>query len=229
MKKVLSSNNLKIIAILAMVLDHVAYLFIPMTSLFYYLFRIIGRVTAPIMFYNLANGYYHSKNKKKYGIRLLSFALVSQIPFSLFISNKIFLYDNYNILFTLFLGFLCLYAIYDLKHIFLKTLIIIISAILVCFCEYGLFGLTLILMFSLCKDDRWKLLFYSVISFAYMTIRTITDNSIIIFILFSGLFLAIPFIKLYNGTKGKYNLKYLFYIFYPAHLLILIMIKFILG
>ena len=53
MKKILSSNSLKIIAILAMLLDHIAFLFIPVSSMFYFIFRIIGRVTAPIMLWEL--------------------------------------------------------------------------------------------------------------------------------------------------------------------------------
>ena len=124
MSKILNSNGLKMIAIFVMVLDHIAHSFISVMSPFYYIFRMVGRVTAPIMFYSLANGYKYTRNKVNYGLRLFIFAIISQIPFSLFSENKIFLYDDYNVLFTLFIGFMCLCSLYNIKNVFLKCLLV---------------------------------------------------------------------------------------------------------
>ena len=69
MKKVLSSNALKIIACLAMLFDHIGkivYLFFPLN----YVFSIIGRLVLPIFVFLLIEGFYHTKNINKYFIRL---------------------------------------------------------------------------------------------------------------------------------------------------------------
>ena len=226
MNKGLNNNSLKIIAIIAMVLDHVAHAFISLTSPFYYIFRIVGRITAPIMFFSLANGYKYTRNKVKYGLRLFSFALISQIPFSLFLENKVFLYDKYNIIFTLFLGFLCLCFLYNIKNIFLKILGVLSCFILSYFCEYGLFAIGLIVLFSLCENDRLKMLFYSFMCVFYITMRFFVNTmNPIGFLLYMGLFLAIPLFNLYSGQRGKYNLKYFFYVFYPVQFLVLFFVK----
>ena len=83
MRKGLNRNLLKYIAIIAMVLDHVAFLFIPPFSLSYQICRFIGKLTAPIMCYFLAEGYNYTSSKVKYGTRLLIFAIISQFAFSL--------------------------------------------------------------------------------------------------------------------------------------------------
>jgi len=229
MKKVLNSNGLKLIAITAMVFDHVACVFIPVNYFLYYIFRIIGRVSAPIMFFSLANGFKYTRNKYKYGIRLLSFAILSQVPYSLFIGNKLFLLDDYNVLFTLFLGFLCLCCFYNIKNYLLKIMLMLVCLISSCFCDYGLFGMSLMLMFAFCHKKNLKIFLYSLISFVYLFVRTSLTGSYIIFIIFTGLFLAVPLFVLYNGQKGRFNLKYLFYIFYPGHFLILLLINLLIS
>lgn len=225
MKKVLNSNSMKIIAIIAMVLDHIALAFIPITNFLYYIFRIIGRVTAPIMFYSLANGFHYTKNKFEYGRRLLLFAVVSQIPYSLFMHDTFFQYDDYNVLFTLFLGLIALYALYDVNNYIIKILLFVGSCLLSLFCEFGIFGILLMLSFYIFRDSKFKILYYSLVCLLYLIIKTFLENSLIIFVIFSGLFLCIPLFMMDSGKKGKLNLKYLFYVFYPSHLLILYLIE----
>lgn len=224
MKKVLNSNSLKIIAILAMILDHVAIAFMSLTNPFYYILRIVGRITAPIMFYCLANGFFYTKNKFKYGTRLLLFAVVSQVPYSLFAKGKIFVYDDYNVLFTLFLAFMFLYSLYDVKKYIIKIFYLILVCSLSLFCEYGLFGIVLVWMFYMFRDSKYKTLLYSLLCFLYLIIMTMIEGSIIYFVIFMGLFLVVPLLNMDSGKKGKLNLKYLFYIFYPAHLIVLYLI-----
>lgn len=225
MKKILSSNVLKIIAVLAMVLDHVAHAFISATSPIYYIFRIIGRIAAPVMFFGIANGYVYTKNKFKYGRRLLLLALISQIPYSLFLENKLFLVNNYNIVFTMFLGFVCLCVLYNAKNIFYKSITIFIGCVLSLFCEYSLFGIGLILLFSICNNMNLKIIFYCLMSIIYIVYKTVFEHSIFLFIINIGLFLAIPCFYFYSEKKGKYNLKYLFYVFYPVQFLVIFLIR----
>lgn len=225
MIRVLNRNSIKIIAVLAMILDHVAYAFIPLTSVFHFAFRIIGRITAPIMFMGIANGYKYTSNRFRYGLRLFLFALISQVPYSLFVGNKIFVFDMYNIIFLLFIGFLLLCCIYNVKNVVFKVFGITGCILASLFCEYSLFGISLILIFSLFKNKKTQIIFYSVICFIYLCLKTIFDNSILVFVLQTGLFLAIPLFYLYNDKRGKYNIKYIFYVFYPVHLLLFFLIK----
>jgi hypothetical protein len=160
MTKCLNSNVLKIIAIAAMVLDHVASSFFVSYFSLYVLFRFIGRVCAPIMFMGIANGFRFTSNKVKYGIRLLLFAFISQIPYSLHSKGVVFLFDDYNIIFTLFFGFLCLYALIDIKNVCYKSLLFVLCFGLSCFCDYGIFALLMILMFYFCNSGNLKIIYY---------------------------------------------------------------------
>jgi len=103
----MSSFVLKIFAIISMLIDHASFAFYGKFSPWNYL----GRLAFPIFAYQISEGYIHTSNLRKYFLRLLVFALISQIPFSLFLSMYS---DNFylNIFFTLLLGLLAI-TVYD--------------------------------------------------------------------------------------------------------------------
>ena len=113
MKKCLNRNTLKYIAIIAMLLDHIAMLLFTKNSniALYSTFRFIGRLTAPIMCYFIAEGFYYTHSRKKYGERLALFAVISQFAYT-FAHHKTILTSNLftdlNVIYTLFIGFLVL-------------------------------------------------------------------------------------------------------------------------
>ena len=74
-EKKLNANQLKIIAIIAMLIDHVALSFLPSQTVLYQIMRAIGKITMPIMCYFIAEGYYKTSNIKKYLLRLILFSL----------------------------------------------------------------------------------------------------------------------------------------------------------
>ena len=80
----LNRNQIKYLVIVAMLIDHIAWAFVPMQSLLGQVMHFIGRLTGPTMAYFLVEGYLHTRNVKKYAIRLGFFALVSWLPFTLF-------------------------------------------------------------------------------------------------------------------------------------------------
>lgn len=221
MKKILNNNSLKIIAILSMLLDHIAYLFISSSNFLYYIFRIIGRVCAPIMFFGIANGYKYTSNKKKYGLRLLMFAFISQVPYSLFIGNKVFLFNKYNVIFTLFLSFLTILIFDKCSKKLVKYSLMFLCIILSYFCDWGIIGILISLVFYFISERRYAYIGYTILCICYITTNTLIYKNIAWLIVNIGLFLPMIFIYLYNDKKGKYNLKYLFYTFYPVHLLVL--------
>lgn len=215
----MSSYVLKLIAIITMFIDHIGYVIFDGFSFFNY----IGRIAFPIFAFQISEGYIHTKNLKKYFLRLFIFALISQIPFMLF--HKI-LSDNFalNIFFTLLLGLASIYIYDKSKHKFFGIVISIIIGIIAEFihCDYGFYGISIILLFYVFKNNS----LLSSISF----IIAVTINYLIPIIkygfydiyLYLYIFTLIPiiFIALYNGKKGK-NTKYLLYLFYPIHLLLI--------
>ena len=93
MKK-LNSNHLKLIAIIAMTLDHIADLIYPgmQNNIISIILHIIGRLTAPIMFFFICEGFYYTKNLKKYILRLFIFAIISHFAYCFaFVSCKLIL------------------------------------------------------------------------------------------------------------------------------------------
>ena len=114
----MSAFVLKLIAVISMLFDHTGYLIFGKASFFNY----IGRLAFPIFAFQIAEGYTHTKNLKKYILRLFVFALISQIPFQIF--SKIF-FDRFliNVLFTLLFGLMGI-IIYDKYNKFLGILFI---------------------------------------------------------------------------------------------------------
>ena len=81
----MTSFGLKMLGIFTMLIDHIGFMFLDDYLELYTIFRIIGRLAFPIFAFQLAVGYSHSKNKEKHIGRMLIFALLSQIPFMMFI------------------------------------------------------------------------------------------------------------------------------------------------
>ena len=100
----LNRNQLKYLVIVAMLIDHIAWAFVPTTSLLGQVMHFIGRLTGPTMAYMLVEGYCYTRNVKKYALRLGIFALLSWIPFSYFEYGKIGL--QFGVIYTLFLSLL---------------------------------------------------------------------------------------------------------------------------
>ena len=107
-KKGLTSDILKLIAVIAMVIDHIAWAFIPFNSIAGQIMHVIGRLTAPIMCFMIAEGYYKTHNVKKYAQRLGIFALISHIPYTYFHTGKFEIISTTSVIFPLFMGLIAL-------------------------------------------------------------------------------------------------------------------------
>ena len=103
----MNRNILKYIAVIAMLSDHIALTFVGMDNPLGVAMRVFGRLTAPIMCYFLVEGYMHTQSKKKYALRLMTFAFISQVTFSYLLTGRLFS-DKFNMMFTLFLCFMML-------------------------------------------------------------------------------------------------------------------------
>lgn len=230
---------LKIIAFVTMAIDHIGYVFFPQ----YMWLRVIGRLAFPIFAYCLALGCVYTKNPKKYALRLLAFALVSQPFYSLafFPYDTGLLFDpiNYgtlsaavsciasnlhlNIGFTMLLG---LGAIEALKHKKWLFFGIIAAASLWEGFEYSFYGVILmVLMYFLCR--REPEIFGTVIGIYLLIMFLDTPNTALMGISLNAqgfAVLALPFM-LINTKSGVKIPRWLGYGFYPLHIFIIYLAK----
>ncbi len=221
----MTSFVLKIIACITMFIDHLSYgIFGRMTWLNY-----IGRIAFPIFAFQIVEGYIHTKNLKKYFLRLIVFAIISQIPFYLFhsIVAKTF---ALNVIFTLTIGLLCIWIWEKTPN---KVFSICIIAML-CFIaqisnmDYGYWGVLLVFMFYLCRNNKIAITtgFIVMLLLKYLPYIIRYNFYYKYILLFLGTLAAIIPILLYNGKQGK-KIKYILYVFYPVHLIALYALHYI--
>lgn len=225
----LSGSALKIIAIIAMFIDHftkeiitnkiaiVNRLFSQATIDYIYFYGrlVIGRLAFPIFCFLLVEGFKHTSNRKKYLMGIGIFALISEIPFDLFNNNQLIYLSNNNVFFTLFIGLAALMLLEKYKGREIARAIIIMASIIIAAItgvDYGALGVILILLIYLANNR-----------FEYLLL---VGSSIFLLNPSVGFFAFISFLimGLYNGKRGL-NIKYAFYIFYPLHLILLYLLR----
>lgn len=226
--KRLSGSILKTIALLTMLLDHTtAVLFAEMkfavTPLFtvsgtditwYFIFRTIGRIAFPVYCFLLVEGYIHTHDRKKYGLRLLVFAFISEIPWNLEHTGNIFS-PTQNVFFTLFLGLCAVYVYDNFRDDRKKTAVLLIIIFAVSYfakCDYGIKGVGFILFMYLMRETG---IIQALIGCCFFA----RPDSVI-----PGFMLM----QMYNGKRGYIKgrvLQYLFYVLYPAHMMVLYLLK----
>ena len=240
----MSTSMLKVIACFLMLIDHMGAALFPEAIIM----RMIGRLSFPIFAYLIAIGYSKTNSFSKYVYRLLIFAAVSQIPFSLAFGegHSIDSFSDFfrffvgspsphlNIFFTLVIGLIAIRVLDKGEATIGK--IIAVSALGITAqafsTDYGIYGVAMIVAFYIFRESKIRtvisqttvfILFYaSQILFAISRYPGISIK----FIWFNQALsiLALVFIFSYHGEKGK-NLKYLFYAFYPVHLLVIGLVK----
>ena len=237
MKKIINNNTLKIIAMILMLLDHLWGTIIPGNQWM----TLIGRMAFPIFAFLIVEGFFHTSDLKKYMKRLFIFGLISEIPFNLIYTGSIIFPFHLNVMFTLLLGLLIINEIDKLKNtkeikkkiipilkIFLFLLISIIG-----FVDYGVTGVLTIVVFYLFRG--FKLAWIGQLISLILLYIVFFEGQSVIFNIFNYEYflplqsigvLSLIFIWLYNGEKGKNNklIKYLFYSFYPVHMLVIYLI-----
>ncbi len=233
-RKGISSSTLKLIAVFAMLVDHTAAVLVwnPLNPqaqtivqemvpgqsiqwLVYLFMRYpIGRLAFPIYCFLLVEGFMRTKSIKKYALRMLLFALISEIPFDLAFYGRVWARDGQNVFFTLFLAIAAMAGMQLAEQKFsrlwqvrgcqiLWTAVICIVASLIA-CDYGAKGILVVLVLYLFRYDKKTQAVAGGVAFAWEITAPLA---------------FIP-IYHYNGKRGL-SLKYFFYAFYPVHLLLL--------
>ena len=219
----LTQHALKWIACVAMTLDHgVKALHIRGTARFV-CSKVIGRIAFPLFCFLLAEGFFHTRDRKKYLLRVVLFALISEIPFDLALFGGRRWYPGYqNTLWSLSLGlllFFLLNKVEEYRDLSALTARVIKAALvgLVCMAahllhtDYGARGILCLAAFYFLRTVKPKSL--SGI-WACVLINLNRFNN-------PGAFLSLLPLHFYNGERGSSGGKYFFYIYYPAHLFLL--------
>ena len=255
-KRGLSSSTLKLIAISAMLIDHAGaallgrflmaagYMDIAVSGsqeeiaswlaqnntlyLAYWIMRLIGRIAFPIFCFLLIEGFQRTRDVKKYALRLGVFALVSEIPFDLAIRSQALEFTYQNVYFTLFLGLVAMIG-YDgicrrrwlsgkKADQIVKLFLCALTLLLCCMAsellrtDYASAGILCITILYVFRRKKPLMIAAGCIAFLWELTAPLA-------------FLPIAF---YNGKRGL-KLKYVFYLFYPVHLLLLYLIAMALG
>lgn len=212
----MTSAILQCIAVVTMLIDHLGYKIFPEFPVL----RMIGRLSFPIFAFMLAEGFIHTKDRKKYILRLAVFAIISELPYQIFSHGgmgsilPIRLWEN--ILFELLLAFGALWCVEKGKFWYLGAAALAVLAVLAELggFMYGAYGILLAVAFYVFRERRWAaMLSLTVLTLAYCLYF---NNWIQVYAIAA----AVP-LWLYNGQKGQRLPRYFCYAFYPAHLLLI--------
>lgn len=235
-KKGLNANTLKMIAIIAMTVDHVAWTFFPgyRTNVPVLSLHLIGRITAPIMMFFVVEGFYHTKNIKRYIARMFVFALISHFAYALmfgknFIPFQSSVFDQTSVMWAFAFGLLAL-AISKSDNAKLKpwhkTVLVWLCLIAAFPADWSTPAAGAILCMGQWRGDfkkqmLWLVLWMSIYAAVYAVFLNLVYGLLQLFIV-----LVIPLLRLYNGERGNWKgMKWFFYLYYPLHLIALGLIR----
>ena len=219
----LSQEQLKLIACVTMLIDHIGAVFVPGYGL-----RIIGRLAFPIYCFLMAEGLARSRNLKKYGIRLAIGAVLAEIPFDLLFFHWLTPYRQ-SVMVTLLLGWLMYIWMRKMPKNPLIPAIFCALAAEVLGTDYGAMGAAMIALFVLTRDREQRLLLQT------MGVALLCwlvggggwqVGSVYVPVQIFGVLAMVP-IMLYNGKKvtASRAVQWGFYLFYPVHLAVLLLIR----
>ncbi len=228
-KRGFSGSTLKLIAVITMLIDHmglgvVGRLMMRKPYLYdiYAAMRGVGRLAFPIYIFLLVEGVRNTRSIGKYTLRMGVFALISEIPFDLAFHAKALEFTYQNVFFTLFIGLLVIRALDGVAGIVNNKFIglLLQAAVLAAGAagaeliraDYGAKGILCIAVIYIFSYDRRLQLLTGCMAFFWE---------------WEAIFAFIP-IAFYNGSRGI-RLKYIFYIFYPLHLLLIYLLCLAMG
>lgn len=214
---------MRLLALTAMMVDHVGHALFPGVTGF----RLVGRLAFPLYCFLLAQGFRHTRDVKRYALRLLGFALISEIPYDLFLFNRLWSPLSQNVFFALLLGLLALCWVERTKQegLWLPVLGAAALGIVALYLQvdYGFYAVLLVILFDTCRGHFVRLaLGYLACALGFGVYMAVTgsSNHWVVVQLLGSLAALLP-IYCYNGKLGIRKLRLLFYAAYPVHLLLL--------
>lgn len=240
MKATLNANQVKLLAILAMTADHIAWLMFPGYSreVLPVVMHLIGRITCPVMCYFIAEGYHYSKNLPKYTQRLFLFAFLSHFAYLFasagFAGWRSFLpfssgdlLNQTSVMWPLAWGLVMLRIAHSEKiRENLKPVLVILICLITFPSDWSCIASLCILAFGTNRGHFRKQMLWMVFYVAiYAAVYFFALDSLY-GLMQMGVVLAIPLIRMYNGQRGRSPhvnrvMKWLFYLYYPLHLFVI--------
>lgn len=229
MQKSLNGNQLKVIALFAMTIDHAASVIWPNypTDWWILLIHIIGRMAAPIFWFFVAEGWHYTHNRKKYAFRLLLFAIAGHFAYNFafgipFIPFQTSVFNQTSVLWALLLGTAALY-VNEHKSFrqWQKTLLVIGITLLAFPADWSSIAVLAILQISENRGNFKKQMMGMMACVSlYALVYVIFIHPLYGLIqLFTAL--TIPLLRCYNGERGTWKgMKWFFYLYYPLHLIL---------
>ena len=246
MERVLNANQIKIIAILAMTIDHIGWFLFPgyPTEIIPILMHILGRITCPIMCYFMAECYHHTNNISKYTKRLFLFAFISHFAYIFFSSNFVdwksfvpFYYgevlNQTSVMWPLAWGLVMLRVAHSEK---IPDIFKILPVILICLItfpsDWSCIASLCILAFGTNRGKFKTQMLWMVFYVAMYAVVYFLALDELYGLVQLAVVLAIPILRMYNGQRGSnrqihHVMNWLFYLYYPLHLLILGSLQFL--
>lgn len=224
----MNRNTIKLLAIAAMTLDHIALLFIAPGSALYFFMRLIGRITAPIMSFMLAEGFRYTRSRRKYLLRLVAFALISQpfyfrMLFGRAPTSALEYLTHWNVMFTLAIALVSLML---LESKLPQTLRLILMGVSISLAQFGdwsyMIPVWAVIFYVLRDDCRKRTMFFMLASLVMIRTLLLAEPERAAALSYQyGTLLALIPLQLYNGERGKSNNR-VFYLYYPLHMAFLI-------
>lgn len=239
--KKLNSNSLKLIAIIAMTIDHIAWAVFPGYSYepLAVALHIVGRLTCPIMCFFIAEGFYYTKNIKKYTLRLFSLAFISHFAYvfasGAFEGIKSFIpfyygsfFNQTSVVWSLAWGLVLLRLNHTeiIKQSWLKAVLSVLICIVSFPSDWSCVAALCVFSIGLNRGSFKKQMQYMILLVFLYSVVYAYAFDLIYGIIQMGVVLSVPLLKMYNGKRGdnpKINkfMKWFFYIYYPLHLAII--------
>lgn len=246
-KRGLTSNALKLIAIIAMTIDHVTWVIFPGFSHnpIAIALHVLGRITCPIMCYFVAEGFFYTRNVNKYTARLFIFAAISHVPYMLrsqafvnygflalvpFATGNGFwghVLDQTSVIWSLAIGLVMLRVNTSQKlKGWQKILLVLLLCVAAFPSDWSCIASLMIMAIGSergkpIKQILWCLFFVAIYALVYVLAMDLAYGLVQF-----GVILSVPILTLYNGQRGinpKVNkfMKWAFYVYYPLHLLVI--------
>lgn len=238
-KRDLSSAGLHVLAMLFMLLDHLWATVVPGNDWL----TCIGRLAFPIFAFLIVEGYYHTKNVKKYMLRLLLCALISEIPFNLMCSGRMYYPVHQNVLWTFLIALILICWNGEIRkgklwrRLLRGTASLVLGYLIgmVTMVDYYGYGVLMVLVFYFFHGNQWWQLLGQFAGMYWINVEmmgglvyefTLLGRHLVI--PQQGLaLLALVFIWCYRGRKGNHTAAFRIfcYLFYPAHMLLLVLLR----
>lgn len=234
--RVLNRDVIKYIAMFTMLLNHIAHVFLTVGTPLYELLEDIGFFTAPVMCYFMVEGYAYTRSKVRYGLRLLLFAVISQIPFQL-----VFGQGGFNMIYTLLCCFLLLVVMERVRSLLLREVLGVLLILATIVGDWAVVAPVLTIFLANGRGDRRRTAFgfaAGYVLFSLFNVQRFMSGEqgewtlyAVTHAALSGagiLAAAVVILVFYNGKRaqrGRNFSKWFFYVFYPAHLFLLYIIK----